>query len=72
MAFKLNSPTTKRNIIVIAMAILAAYNITSPIDLKGYLPAWISSPTVGGFSLINIAAYVVLIGAWLVWDKQTA
>lgn len=65
------SAKSKRYITVIAMVLLAAYSITSPIDLKGMLPAWISSPTIGSFSLINIAAYAVLIGAYWVWDKQT-
>jgi len=70
MAFDI-SAKQKKWITVLAMVLLAAYSITSPIDLKGMLPAWVSSPTIGSFSLINIAAYLVVVGAYWVFKKKT-
>jgi len=64
------SAKNKKNITVVAMVLLAVYSITSPIDLKGMLPSWVGSPTMGTFSLINIAAYLVLLGAFWVITKQ--
>jgi hypothetical protein len=69
MAFKF-SAENKKWITVVAMVILAAYSITSPIDLKGMLPAWVSSPTIGSFSLVNIASYLVLVGAYWIFQKE--
>lgn len=64
------TPANKKWITLVAMILLAAYSITSPIDLKSMLPAWISSPTIGTFSLINIAAYAVLLGAFWIIRKD--
>lgn len=66
------SAENKKWVAIISMVLLAAYSITSPIDLKGMLPAWVSSPTIGNFSLVNIAAYAVLLAAYWIGTKQTA
>lgn len=65
------SPTTKKWITVAGMTLLAASAITQPINLQGMLPAWLMQPKLGTFSLINVAAYVVLVGAYWVATKQT-
>ena len=72
MVFDKISANNKRIITAISMVLLSAYSITSPIDLKGMLPEWISTPKVGTFSLINIASYLVLLGAIWVFNKETA
>jgi len=56
---------TKKWIAVASIVVLSAYNITSPIILKDIFPAWISSP-----NLINIAAYLSLLGAYWVSTRQ--
>ncbi len=65
------SAKAKKWIAVIAMVILAATQITTPIDLKSFIPTWVYNPTFGNFSLLNIAAYAVLIAAYWVAMKQT-
>lgn len=62
---------TKKWIAVASMALLAASAITWPINLKGMLPSWVSSPCCGSFSVINIASYIVLIAAYWVATRQT-
>ena len=64
------SSTHKKWITITAMVLLAAYSITSPIDLKSMLPAWIAQPTIGQFSLVNIAAYLVLVGVFFIANKD--
>ena len=54
----------KQLITVISMVLLAAYNITTPIDLKGMIPNFIT-PTI-----MTLTAFVVLLGAW--WVARSA
>ena len=65
------TPRHKKWLTVISMILLSASTITAPIDLKGMLPEWATQAYVGAFSLVNLAAYGVLIGAYWVITKQT-
>ena len=65
------SSKTKKWITVSAMTILASSTITAPIDLSSYLPELITKPCCGQFSLLNIIAYVVLLGGYWIFTSQT-
>ena len=65
------TPKLKKWISVVAMVILAASTITSPINLKEMLPSWLCNPIFGNIGLVNIAAYVVLIASYWVASLQT-
>ena len=65
------SAKNKKWITVSAMGIMAAANITSPIDLKGMLPEFLTKPVIGNMNIVSAAAYVLLLGAYWVATKQT-
>jgi hypothetical protein len=66
------TPIERTWITVITMVLVAASMITQPFDLKGMLPVWLTNPIVSGFSVINLAAFLLLFCAYWVAAKKTA
>ena len=69
MVFKLTSKM-KKWITLTGMTLLAASAITTPINLVGYLPDWVLRPILFNLNLINVSAYVVLVGVYWIFSKQ--
>lgn len=67
---KLNAKV-KKWISVVSMVIVGASQITAPIDLKGMLPEFLTNNMFGNLSIIGVAAYTLLVGAFWVATKAT-
>jgi hypothetical protein len=65
------TPRVKKWFAAVSMILLGASQITAPVNLKEMIPEIFTRNLVGQFSLINLAAYGVLIGAYWVFTSQT-
>ena len=71
MANKILSPKTAKWVAGLSAILVGAAQITTPVDLKGMIPAIVNQPLVGGFSIMGIAAYGAVIGGIMVLMKRT-
>lgn len=69
--FDFISPTLKKWLTVASVAIVAASNITSPIDLKSMIPAQLTTPILGSLTVVGISAFAAIIGAIWVALSET-
>ena len=65
------TPKQKKWIVVFSLTLLSAINITTPINLREMVPTFFTNPLLGSFSIVDVTAYLgILCAFWLV-NKQT-
>jgi len=64
-------PKTRKYVTVISIILLAALNITKPINIQSMFPTWLLGFSIGDIGFVNIVAYVTILGAYWVGTRQT-
>lgn len=64
------TPKSKKWLLVLSLAVLSAYNMTTPINLRGLLPEFVLRPYIFGVSLLIVASAIGLISIYWLLTKQ--